>query len=253
MGTDSASIGDVPPAEIKAKKDEPNGGGAKKKRSPLMRFFSILGPGLVTGASDDDPSGIATYAQAGATFSNSLLWTVPFTLPLMMAVQEICDRTALATGKSLGALIREKFGHKTRIFIGVLIVALLVANTLNLAADLVAIGEGVQLLGAGPAPVWSAIAGVTIGVILIVGSFEMIAMLVLGGEGTLIGGLFGSLALTLLPTVVQDLAVFKTAVEGALLVIIFLFMPEGLFGRLVLWLNKIPFRGTAIVYARAGS
>jgi branched-chain amino acid transport system permease protein len=84
-------------------------------------------------------------------------------------------------------------------------------------------------------------------------SFEMIAMLVLGGEGTLIGGLFGSLVLTLLPTLVQDLAVFKTAVEGALLVIIFLFMPEGLFGRLVLWLNKIPFRGTAIAYARVGS
>jgi ABC-type branched-subunit amino acid transport system permease subunit len=84
-------------------------------------------------------------------------------------------------------------------------------------------------------------------------SFEMIAMLVLGGEGTLIGGLFGSLVLTLLPTLVQDLAVFKTAVEGALLVIIFLFMPEGLFGRLVLWLNKISFRGTAIAYARAGS
>jgi hypothetical protein len=56
-----------------------------------------------------------------------------------------------------------------------------------------------------------------------------------------------------LPTLVQDLAVFKTAVEGALLVIIFLFMPEGLFGRLVLWLNKIPFRGTAIAYARTGS
>ena len=84
-------------------------------------------------------------------------------------------------------------------------------------------------------------------------SFEMIAMLVLGGEGTLFGGLFGSLVLTLLPTLVQDLAVFKTAVEGALLVIIFLFMPEGLFGRLVLWLNKIPFRGTTIGYARTGS
>lgn len=70
-------------------------------------------------------------------------------------------------------------------------------------------------------------------------SFEMVAMLVLGGEGTLIGGFFGSLVLTLLPTVVQDFAVFKTAVEGALLVAIFLFMPEGLFGRLVLWLNML--------------
>jgi ABC-type branched-subunit amino acid transport system permease subunit len=82
-------------------------------------------------------------------------------------------------------------------------------------------------------------------------SFEMIAMLVLGGEGTLIGGLFGSLVLTLLPTLVQDLAVFKTAVEGAILVVIFLVMPEGLFGRIVLCLNKIPLWRDDIRYARA--
>jgi len=82
-------------------------------------------------------------------------------------------------------------------------------------------------------------------------SFEMIAMLVLGGEGTLIGGFFGSLVLTLLPTLVQDLAVFKTAVEGAILVIMFLVMPEGLFGRIVVWLNKITFRKTAVSYVGA--
>ncbi len=69
-------------------------------------------------------------------------------------------------------------------------------------------------------------------------SFEMIAMLVLGGEGTLIGGFFGSLVLTLLPTLVQDFAVFKTAVEGAILVVIFLTMPEGLFGRVAMWLDR---------------
>ena len=70
-------------------------------------------------------------------------------------------------------------------------------------------------------------------------SFEMIAMLVLGGEGTLVGGFFGSLVLTLLPTLVQDLAVFKTAVEGAILVVIVLAMPEGLFGRVALWLERL--------------
>jgi branched-chain amino acid transport system permease protein len=69
-------------------------------------------------------------------------------------------------------------------------------------------------------------------------SFEMIAMLVLGGEGTLIGGFFGSLVLTLLPTMLQDFAVFKTAAEGAVLVVIFLLLPEGLFGRLALWLGR---------------
>ena len=70
-------------------------------------------------------------------------------------------------------------------------------------------------------------------------SFEMIAMLVLGGEGTLIGGFFGSLVLTLLPTLVQDLAAYKTAVEGAILVVIVLLMPEGLFGRIALWLERV--------------
>ncbi len=70
-------------------------------------------------------------------------------------------------------------------------------------------------------------------------SFEMIAMLVLGGEGTLVGGLFGSLVLTLLPTLVQSLALYKTAAEGALLVITFLFLPEGLFGRLAMWIAQI--------------
>jgi NRAMP (natural resistance-associated macrophage protein)-like metal ion transporter len=142
--------------------------------SPIRRYFSLLGPGLISGASDDDPSGIATYAQAGATFKYTTLWTVPVTLPMMMAVQEICDRTALVTGKSMGALVREKFGHRIRIVVGVLLVALVAANTLNLAADLMAIGQGMALLHAGPAPIWSAIAGVAIAAALIFGSLEMI-------------------------------------------------------------------------------
>jgi len=148
--------------------------GTSKKKSPIVRFFGVLGPGLVTGAADDDPSGIATYSQAGASYSNGLLWTVPFTLPLMMAVQEICDRTALATGDSLGQLIRRKFGHRLRITIGILLVALIAANCLNLAADLMAIGAGMHLLHAGPAPLWAAIAGIAIAAALIAGSFELI-------------------------------------------------------------------------------
>src|SRR4051794_24208528 len=85
----------------------------------LRRAWRVLGPGLVTGASDDDPSGIATYAQAGAKYRYGLLWTALITLPLMTAIQEICDRTALATGRSLGALSREKFRHAARTAIGV--------------------------------------------------------------------------------------------------------------------------------------
>src|SRR5689334_4432362 len=106
--------------------DQTGRGGGQKSR--LRRFAALLGPGMVTGAADDDPSGIATYAKAGATFSNGMLWTAPLTLPLMMAVQEISDRTALATGQSLGWLARRKFSRRPRVVIGVLIVALLVGN-----------------------------------------------------------------------------------------------------------------------------
>lgn len=152
------------------------GGGEeeKPKSNPVMRFLRVLGPGLVTGAADDDPSGVATYSQAGATFGNGLLWTVPLSLPLMMAVQEICDRMALATGDSLGALIRRKFRRGVGASIGVLIVALIAANCLNLAADLNAIGQGMQLLHAGPAWIWSIVAGVAILVTVMLGSFELI-------------------------------------------------------------------------------
>jgi NRAMP (natural resistance-associated macrophage protein)-like metal ion transporter len=145
-----------------------------KKRPPLVRFGKVLGPGLVTGAADDDPSGVATYAQAGATYQNGLLWTVPFTLPLMMAAQEICDRTVLATGNSLGKLIRQKFTRRWQLIIGILLAALVVANVLNGGADLMAIGQGMQLLHAGPAAVWSAVAGIAIVIAVVFGSFGMI-------------------------------------------------------------------------------
>ncbi len=153
----------------------PLGEGSQAKPARWRRFLGLLGPGVVTGAADDDPSGIATYAQAGATFSNGMLWTAPVTLPMMMAVQEICDRTALATGDSLGRLARRKFSRKPRVMIGILIVALLAANTLNAAADLMAIGQGMDMLGAGPAQLWSAIAGVGIAIVLVAGGFVMIA------------------------------------------------------------------------------
>ena len=120
------------------------------RQSRLKGFLGILGPGLVTGVADDDPSGIATYSQAGAALGMGLLWTAPVTLPLMYSVQEVCDRTALVTGDSLGTLVRRRFGATARWVIGVLVVALIVANCLNVAADLAAIGSGMELLGLGP-------------------------------------------------------------------------------------------------------
>ena len=138
-------------------------------------YLRALGPGLVTGASDDDPSGIATYAQAGAKFGFGLLWTSLLTLPLMAAVQEICDRTALATGKNLGRLVTDRFAGRARIVIGTLLGALFVANLFNITADLAAIGEGANLLHAGPSWLWALLAGALVTAAVITGSFETIA------------------------------------------------------------------------------
>ena len=138
-------------------------------------YLKAIGPGLVTGASDDDPSGVATYSQAGAQFGLGLLWVSLLTLPLMAGVQEICDRTALATGRGLGELAAEKFKTRTRPVLIVLIGALIIANALNISADLVAVGSGMNLLNAGPTWVWALIAGVVISALVIIGSFAEIA------------------------------------------------------------------------------
>src|SRR5213075_2988084 len=106
---------------------------AARASSKIKDFFAQLGPGLVTGASDDDPSGIATYAQAGAKFGFGLLWTALLTFPLMAVVQEMCDRTALATGKGLGELAVKRFDRRWRVVLVVLIGALMLANGLNVA------------------------------------------------------------------------------------------------------------------------
>jgi NRAMP (natural resistance-associated macrophage protein)-like metal ion transporter len=141
----------------------------------MRGYLRALGPGLVTGASDDDPSGIATYAQAGSSFGFGFLWTALLTFPLMAAVQEICDRTALATGKGLGELATERLGGKARSIVIGLVGLLIVANALNIAADLVAVGSGMQLLHAGPTVVWAVIAGAAISALLLTGSFELVA------------------------------------------------------------------------------
>ena len=138
-------------------------------------YAKELGPGLITGASDDDPSGIATYAQSGAQFQYGLVWAALVTWPLMTAVQEVCDRTALTTGQGLGELIRKRFGSRMRALIGALIALLMLANALNMAADLVAIGQGMHLLHAGPATLWAVIGGIAITALVISGSFETIA------------------------------------------------------------------------------
>lgn len=139
------------------------------------RVLRILGPGLVTGASDDDPSGIAVYAQAGAEYGFRSLWTSLLCLPLMIAVQGICDRTAAATGSNLGELVREKFGRVGRALCLVLLVGLLVANLVNVAADLMAIGSGFALVHAGPAWIWTLVAGLACMGLVAFGSFAQVS------------------------------------------------------------------------------
>lgn len=107
------------------------------------RYWQSLGPGLTTGAADDDPSGIATYSQTGAQFGFQLLWLASFTFPLMAVVQEMCARIGLVTGRGLAANIRRFFPNWV---VYVVTVLLIVANTLNIGADLGAMAEATRLL-----------------------------------------------------------------------------------------------------------
>jgi Mn2+/Fe2+ NRAMP family transporter len=107
-------------------------------RHPLAR----IGPGFITGVADDDPSGIATYSQAGAQFGLNMLWTMPLAYPLMSAIQSICARIGRVTGKGLAANIKTVFPP---VVLRGVVLLLLVANTLNIAADVAAMGESAQL------------------------------------------------------------------------------------------------------------
>lgn len=111
-------------------------------RKRYSRFLRILGPGLVTGAADDDPSGIATYSQAGASFGYGLLWAFPLMYPLLLAVQESCSRIGAVTGKGLAAVIKENYSKKL-LYMSVALVV--VANTINIGADLGAMAAATQL------------------------------------------------------------------------------------------------------------
>jgi NRAMP (natural resistance-associated macrophage protein)-like metal ion transporter len=116
-----------------------------------------LGPGLITGAADDDPSGIATYSQAGAQFGYSMLWTVLFTYPLMVSIQMVSARLGCITGRGLAANVKSVFPRS--VLYGI-VGLLLVANTINIAADIAAMGEALRLLLGGSAHLYSVTLGV---------------------------------------------------------------------------------------------
>lgn len=121
--------------------------GKKKKSSNPIRTISqllkALGPGVITGAADDDPSGIATYSQAGAKFGLGMLWMTLFLLPTMIVIQEMCARIGLLSGNGLAALIKKKYSTK---IIYPLSSLLLIANTINIGADLGAMSASVRII-----------------------------------------------------------------------------------------------------------
>ena len=120
---------------------------AKSYRGPLRRVLSVLGPGLITGASDDDPSGIGTYSQAGAQFGFAIGWTMLLTFPLMAAIQEISARVGRTTGHGIaGNLCR----HYPAWLLYLIVSLVFVANAINIGADLSAMGDAIHLLIGGP-------------------------------------------------------------------------------------------------------
>ena len=126
----------------------------KVELSKKQSLWKKLGPGLITGAADDDPSGIATYSQAGAGFGYGILWTAFFTFPLMVGIQIVSARIGRVTGHGLAANIRK---HYSPWLLYSIVVLLLIANTINIAADIGAMGAALKLLIGGSAH-WYAIA-----------------------------------------------------------------------------------------------
>jgi NRAMP (natural resistance-associated macrophage protein)-like metal ion transporter len=138
----------------------------------VRRFLKVLGPGLITGASDDDPSGIGTYAIAGASFGFNTLWMALVTLPMMSSVQFMCAKIGMVSGRGLAGVLKI---HYPRTLVYASVFSLVIANSINAGADIGAIAAGINLLV--PLPVWSLIVPIALAVIAlqIWGSYQLIA------------------------------------------------------------------------------
>ena len=124
---------------------------ARNPYDVIRQFWSALGPGVITGAADDDPSGIATYSIAGAQFGTAFLWTALLTWPLMAAVQTMCARIGMVTGRGLMAALERKFPRRV---LAAACLALFFANTLNVGADLSAMADAAELLTGVTSHIW---------------------------------------------------------------------------------------------------
>jgi len=148
---------------------------AKTSRSNFVRrFFSVLGPGLITGAADDDPSGIATYSVVGAQMGTAMLWTAFITWPLMACVQFMCARIGMVTGTGLGGALRRK-GPRWLLFGGAL--GLLIANTINVGADLSGMADAAAMLTGLNSHIYVVIFGICIAYATVQFRYHQIAMI----------------------------------------------------------------------------
>jgi NRAMP (natural resistance-associated macrophage protein)-like metal ion transporter len=144
----------------------------EKHPEPRKDFLSSLGPGLTTGAADDDPSGISTYSVSGATFGYSLLWMVLLTFPLMAAVQLMCARLGMVTGRGLAGNVRL---HYAKWVLWGACALLLTANTINIGADLAGMSEAVEMVTGVPSLIWTPVFTAIIISLLLWSSYRHIA------------------------------------------------------------------------------
>src|SRR5512143_2461455 len=150
----------------------PSSDPATRKPSHVRRFSAELGPGLITGAADDDPSGISTYSVAGAPYGFTPLWTALFSFPLMSAVQLMCARLGMVSGRGLAAVIRRRY-PKWVLLVACLL--LVVANTVNIGADLGGMAEATEMMTGVTRFAWLPVFAALIVVVLIYGNYRNIA------------------------------------------------------------------------------
>jgi NRAMP (natural resistance-associated macrophage protein)-like metal ion transporter len=144
----------------------------EREPNPFIRFLKVLGPGFITGASDDDPSGIGTYAQAGASLGFATLWTAIVTFPLMTSVQFICGKVGMVSGMGLAGVLRKYYSRK---LLYPVVLGLVIANTINAGTDIGAIAAAINLLA--PIPIIAMIVPITLIILAlqIWGSYRLIA------------------------------------------------------------------------------
>ena len=195
----------------------------RKPTRGFRHFLRILGPGVITGAADDDPSGIATYSQTGAQFGFGQLWTALYQIPLLLAVQEACARIGAVTGKGLAGVIKQ---HYSRTVLIAVVLLVTVANTINIGADIGAVGEATNLVIPLPRPLLVVITVIAVLALEIFVSYKIYAKVL----KWLALALLAYPATTLIVSQPWGDILYATFVPHIELTVSFLFIITGVFG-----------------------